>query len=132
MSVAEQGPSTGTMDSTGKTIDYSSLKTPPACSVDFCLIPMGTGKPSIAHEIAHVQRVLKASGLKVTMHSAGTTVEGAWDEVMKVVGQCHALVHQNGVLRIQTTMRISTRTDKTQTAEDKVRRVNEILNDPNQ
>jgi uncharacterized protein YqgV (UPF0045/DUF77 family) len=28
----------------------------------------------VAEEIAQVQRVLKASGLKYTMHSAGTTV----------------------------------------------------------
>ena len=29
---------------------------------------------SVAEEVAEVQRVLKASGLKYTMHSAGTTV----------------------------------------------------------
>lgn len=70
---------------------------------------VGTGNVSVAAEVAEVQRVLKASGLKYTMHSAGTTVEGSWDEVMKVVGQAHAVVHQGGVKRVQTSMRVGTR-----------------------
>lgn len=70
---------------------------------------VGTGNVSVANEVAEVQRVLKASGLKYTMHSAGTTVEGSWDEVMKVVGQAHAVVHQGGVKRVQTSMRVGTR-----------------------
>ena len=35
---------------------------------------IGTGSVSVANEVAAVQRVLQASGLKYTMHSAGTTV----------------------------------------------------------
>ncbi len=34
--------------------------------------------------------------------------EGSWDEVMKVIGQAHALVHQKGVLRVQSSMRVGT------------------------
>lgn len=55
-------------------MNYSSIKTPERCYADFCLIPVGTGTLSVAKEIAEVQRLLKASGLKYTMHSAGTTV----------------------------------------------------------
>ena len=72
--------------------DYGSIPTPETCYADFCLIPVsehptalpkhrldlqlqvGTGTASVASEVAEVQRVLKASGLKYTMHSAGTTV----------------------------------------------------------
>jgi hypothetical protein len=53
---------------------YSSLTTPPSCYADFCLIPVGTGSISVAKEVAEVQRLLENSGLKYTMHSAGTTV----------------------------------------------------------
>jgi uncharacterized protein YqgV (UPF0045/DUF77 family) len=35
---------------------------------------VGTANVSVAAEVAEVQRLLKASGLKYTMHSAGTTV----------------------------------------------------------
>lgn len=74
------------------TTDYSSVPTPARCYVDFCLIPVGyrgrcwlllcshrldqigTGSVSVAREVAEVQKLLKASGLSYTMHSAGTTV----------------------------------------------------------
>ena len=55
-------------------MDYSSLPTPEACYADFCLIPVGTGSVSVAAEVAAVQKLLEASGLVYTMHSAGTTV----------------------------------------------------------
>ncbi|PBP24157.1 putative cell wall biogenesis protein Ecm15 [Diplocarpon rosae] len=55
-------------------IDYAALPTPPACVADFCLIPIGTPTASVAAEVAAVQRLMKASGLSYSMHSAGTTV----------------------------------------------------------
>ncbi|KAK1827132.1 UPF0045 protein ECM15-like protein [Podospora conica] len=113
-------------------IPTSDIPTPSRCYVDFCLVPVGTSTPSVAQEVAAVQRLLLASGLKCTMHSAGTTVEGSWDEVMRVVGQAHTVVHEMGVVRVQTSMRAGTRTDKEQTAEQKVQRVEEILAAPQQ
>lgn len=108
-------------------MDYSTLKTPDACYADFCLIPLKTGSVSVAQEIADVQRLIRSSGLKYSMHSAGTTVEGSWDEVMGIIGKAHSLVHQSGAPRIQTSMRVGTRTDKVQHFEDKVKKVEEIL-----
>ncbi|KAG5917060.1 hypothetical protein E4U42_007393 [Claviceps africana] len=110
-----------------QTVDYDALPTPTACYADFCLIPVGTSKVSVADEIALVQRVLQASGLKYTLHSAGTTVEGSWTDVMAVIGRAHAAVHESGVVRIQSSLRVGTRTDKAQTAEDKVRRIEGLL-----
>ena len=55
-------------------MDYAALPTPAACYADFCLIPVGTGNVSVANEVAAVQKLLQASGLVYTMHSAGTTV----------------------------------------------------------
>ena len=43
------------------------------------------------------------------MHSAGTTVEGSWEEVMRVIGQAHVLLHEQGILRIQTDIRVGSR-----------------------
>ncbi|KAG6978980.1 hypothetical protein V3481_012535 [Fusarium oxysporum f. sp. vasinfectum] len=101
-------------------MDYSLLSTPPSCCADFALVPIGTGNPSIAAELAEVQRYLKSSGLKHTMHSTGTMLEGSWDEVMTVIGKAHAVVHQRNVARVQSTVTVSTRTDKRETAEGKV------------
>ncbi|KAG9032521.1 hypothetical protein FRB95_001357 [Tulasnella sp. JGI-2019a] len=35
---------------------------------DFCLIPIGTGEPSVAEYIAECQRVLEKSGLTFKYH----------------------------------------------------------------
>ncbi|KAK8092092.1 YkoF-like protein, partial [Apiospora hydei] len=106
-------------------MDYTSIATPERAYADFCLIPVGTGSVSVANEVAEVQKLLNASGLTCTMHSAGTT--GSWDEVMKVIGQAHSLVHSLGVLRVQSSMRVGSRTDKKQSAADKVKRVEDLL-----
>ncbi|KAF2867358.1 YkoF-like protein [Massariosphaeria phaeospora] len=107
--------------------DPTTLATPPACIADFCLIPLGTATASVAREVAAVQRLLGKSGLSYQMHSAGTTVEGSWDDVMRAIGQCHALLHQNGVVRIQSDIRVGSRTDKTQRFRDKVEAVEKLL-----
>lgn len=73
-------------------MNYSSIKTPERCYADFCLIPVGTGSLSVAKEIAEVQRLLKASGLKYTMHSAGTTV-GESGVARAPVSPCGACGH---------------------------------------
>ncbi|CAI7677234.1 unnamed protein product [Penicillium pancosmium] len=103
------------------------LPTPAKCTADFCLIPIGTSSPSVSAQIADVQRLIEASGIKYTLHSAGTTLEGSWDRVHQVIGQAHTLLHQQGVVRIQTDIRVGSRTDKEQTAEDKVNKVRQLL-----
>lgn len=54
--------------------DISAIATPPSCTADFCLIPLGTPTASVSREVAEVQRILKRSGLSYSMHSAGTTL----------------------------------------------------------
>ncbi|KAF2232160.1 hypothetical protein EV356DRAFT_505557 [Viridothelium virens] len=103
------------------------LATPSQCTADFCLIPIGTPTASVSKEVANVQRLLKDSGLKYSMHSAGTTLEGSWDECMKVIGQAHVMLHEQGILRIQSDIRVGSRTDKHQSFEDKVSAVNKLL-----
>jgi uncharacterized protein YqgV (UPF0045/DUF77 family) len=132
-----------------ETVNLHSLQTPSACIADFCLVPIGTGNASVSAEIAEVQRLLKRSGLVFSMSSAGTTVgmsllvkfgvvtrtdpdiEGPWDDVMRVIGQAHSLLHAGGVVRIQTDIRVGSRTDKTQTIEDKIAVVQALLNGQN-
>ena len=91
-------------------------------------MPIGTGSASVSHEIAEVQRLLKRSGLSYEMNASGTTIEGPWDDVMRLIGQAHSYLHGNGVVRIQTDIRVGSRTDKKQTPQDKVAAVNAHLN----
>ncbi|KAL2046584.1 hypothetical protein ABVK25_011709 [Lepraria finkii] len=110
-----------------KAVDFSQLGTPEKCVADFCLIPIGTQTASVSQEVADVQRLMQKSNLTHSMHSAGTTVEGSWDDVMRLIGQAHCMLHQKGVVRIQTDIRVGSRTDKEQTFGDKVTAVNNIL-----
>ncbi|KAJ5164618.1 Protein of unknown function DUF77 [Penicillium coprophilum] len=105
----------------------ASIPTPAHCVADFCLVPIGTSSPSVADQVADVQRLIETCGLKYTMHSAGTTVEGSWDRVHQVIGQAHTILHQKGIVRIHTDIRVGSRTDKVQSFEDKVTKVHQIL-----
>ncbi len=48
-------------------------------------------------------------------------------ECMTLIGQCHSLLHANGVVRIQSDIRVGSRTDKRQGFEDKVKAVEDLL-----
>lgn len=63
------------------------------------------------------------SGLMLTY----SQTEGSWEEVTRVIGQAHALLHGKGVVRIQSDIRIGSRIDKAQTMEDKVSAVEKLL-----
>jgi len=46
---------------------------------------------------------------------------------MRVIGQAHTLLHANGVVRIQSDIRVGSRTDKKQSPADKVAKVEALL-----
>ena len=90
------------------------------CLAAVCLIPIRTGTASISNEVATITKLARLSHLNCTLHSAGTTVEGPWNEVMELIGQFHETLHDSGVVRIQSNIRVGTRTDKHQTPQDKI------------
>jgi uncharacterized protein (TIGR00106 family) len=94
--------------------------------IDLCVVPIGVGV-SVSNEIAECQRIIRAAGLKSSLHPYGTVIEGDWDAVMACVKACHQRLHELGVPRVFTNMKLGTRTDKTQSMEDKVARVEEKL-----
>ena len=94
--------------------------------VDFCLVPIGVGV-SVSEYIAECEKILNEAGLKIQLHANGTNIEGEWDEVFVAIKHCHEHVHEMGVLRISTTIKLGTRTDRVQTMEDKIRSVQEKL-----
>ncbi len=94
--------------------------------LDFCVVPIGVGT-SVSEHIVACERVLQEAGLSHRLHAYGTNVEGEWDEVMAAVKRCHEVLHDRGVPRISTTIRVGSRTDKTQSMDSKVRSVEEKL-----
>ncbi|KAF8758718.1 Thiamine-binding protein [Rhizoctonia solani] len=109
---------------------------------DFCLIPMGTGEPSVGPQIAeglmHHLAQLHGYGTNIGMFLlvgsrlvSRSREEGPWSAVSKAIHDCHAAVHALGTPRVATDIRIGTRTDKEiapGTGNDgKVQRVVDIL-----
>jgi uncharacterized protein (TIGR00106 family) len=94
--------------------------------VDLCIVPLGVGV-SLSPYIAACEKVLTEAGLKTSLHSYGTNIEGEWDDVFAAVKRCHEVVHAMGAPRITTTIKLGTRTDRAQTMEEKVRSVQEKL-----
>lgn len=94
--------------------------------VDFCIVPVGVGV-SLSDYIAECTRIIRAAGLKSQLHAYGTNIEGEWDAVMKVIKECHQQVHAMGAPRITTTLKLGTRTDKSQSMQEKVDSVIEKL-----
>jgi len=94
--------------------------------VDLCIVPIGVGV-SLSSYVAACEKVLTGAGLKTSLHSYGTNIEGEWEDVFAAVKRCHEVVHDMGAPRITTTIKLGTRTDRTQSMEDKVRSVREKL-----
>ena len=93
---------------------------------DFCIVPIGVGV-SLSPYIAACERILRDAGLNPRLHAYGTNVEGPWDEVFAALRRCHEAVHAQGAPRVSTTVKLGTRTDKTQRMADKVRSVEDRL-----
>jgi uncharacterized protein (TIGR00106 family) len=94
--------------------------------IDLCVVPIGVGV-SLSPYVAACEKVLTAAGLKTSLHSYGTTIEGEWDAVFAAVKRCHEVVHEMGAPRITTTIKLGTRTDRDQSMEDKLRSVRDKL-----
>ncbi len=87
--------------------------------MDVCIVPMGVGV-SVSKYVVACHTILQKAGLETHLHAYGTNVEGEWDEVMAAVKACHEKVHEMGAPRITTTIKLGTRTDRSQTMKDKV------------
>jgi len=87
---------------------------------DLCIVPMGVG-PSVSAYIREVRDILSASGLTHHMHANGTNIEGEIAQVSAVIEACCQRLTEMGVERVFCTMSFSTRTDKAQTMDDKLR-----------
>jgi len=86
---------------------------------EFTIIPIGIGI-SLSKYVAICEQILEKSGLSYELYANGTNLEGDWDEVMEAIKTCHIRLHEMGVQRIATQIKIGTRTDREQKKKDKV------------
>ncbi len=87
--------------------------------MDLTVSPFGVGL-SVSKYIAACHEIFEEAGLKTNLHAYGTNIEGEWDEVLAAVKKCHETLHQMGVPRLTSSIKVGTRTDKEQTMDDKV------------
>ena len=77
---------------------------------DISLSPLGVGS-SVSNYIAECERVFKDAGMRPNVHAEGTEIEGDWEDVFQSIKRCHQRLHAMGVEHIETSIRLSTRTD---------------------
>ena len=75
------------------------------CMADLCVIPIGEGV-SVADEVAQCQRILQRFPIEIRMHAYGTNLYGEWDDVFAAIKACHAGLHDGGVTRLSSTIKV--------------------------
>lgn len=86
---------------------------------ELSIIPIGVGL-SLSKYIAECERILKKKGLNIQLHAEGTNIEGEFNEVFDAIKSCIEAVHKLGAPRIVTNLKISSRTDKTESMREKI------------
>ena len=94
--------------------------------IDLCVVTLGVGV-SVSNYIAECEKILHQAGLETQLHAYGTNVAGEWDDVFDAVRRCHVRVHELGAPRITSTIKVGTRTDRSQTMAEKIESVQQKL-----
>ena len=77
-----------------------------------------------------VEKILRNPkyNLNIKLHAYGTNIYGDWDNVMNAMKECHKILHnEHGIIRISSSLRLGTRTDRNQTIDDKIKSVEDKL-----
>ena len=75
------------------------------------VVPIGTGSASLSGILAQVAKLIDQSGLDYRVGPMGTTVEGDWDQIMRLAKQCHDAILERAE-RVMLTIQIDDRKDK--------------------
>src|SRR3954467_2312450 len=97
-------------------------------TADLTVIGLGRSDPSAGEYIAEIQRRLAAQDrVGYRMHAMGTSLEGSTEDILRVVGELHAVPFELGVPRVYTVLKLDERRDREQTLDDKVASVERLL-----
>ena len=93
--------------------------------IEFSIVPIGTSS-SLSARVAEVLDIVDSSGLSYKLTPMGTIVEGEWNDLMRLVRQCHRrmMKHEERVL---TRILIDDRKGKTGRMDRKIRSVEKRL-----
>ena len=97
-------------------------------TADLTVIGLGRSDPSAGEYIAEIQRRLAAQDrVRYRLHAMGTSLEGSTDEILRVVGELHAVPFELGLPRVYTILKLDERRDREQSLDDKVASVERLL-----
>ena len=99
-------------------------------TADLTVISLGRADASASEYIAAIQRRLaEQDRVRYVMHAMGTSLEGATEDILFVVGELHAVPFDMGIARVYTVLKLDERRDREQTLDDKVASVERLLAD---
>jgi uncharacterized protein (TIGR00106 family) len=100
-------------------------------TADLTVIGLGRPDASASTYIAEIQRRLAAQDrVRFRLHAMGTSLEGSTEDILRVVGELHAVPFELGLPRVYTVLKLDERRDRPgQTLDDKVRSVEHLLGD---
>ena len=87
--------------------------------VEVQIIPLGAGV-SVRKEVMRAHELLEESGLNITLHANGSNLEGDLGEVMSTIQRTIETLHEEGVVRLSSHIKIGTRVDKEPTLAGKL------------
>jgi len=93
--------------------------------IEFSIVPIGTSS-SLSARVAEVLDIVDSSGLSYKLTPMGTIVEGEWNDLMRLVRQCHGKMMKNEE-RVLTRILIDDRKGKTGRMDRKIRSVEKRL-----
>lgn len=93
--------------------------------VEFSMSPMDKGE-SLSKYVARSLDIIDQSGLDYQFTPMGTILEGEWDDVMQVVGDCYKKMNED-CNRIACYLKVDARKGKTNRIRGKTDKVQSIL-----
>jgi uncharacterized protein (TIGR00106 family) len=99
-------------------------------TADLTVISLGRPGSSASTYIAEIQRRLAAQDrVRYRLHAMGTELEGSTEDILRVVGELHAVPFDLGLPRVYTVLKLDERRDREQTLDDKVASVQRLLDE---
>jgi uncharacterized protein (TIGR00106 family) len=75
------------------------------------VVPLGAGV-SARKEVQRAHDIIVSHDLVIETHAYGTNVEGELDTILAAIKAVHETLHAEGAVRLSTSIKLGTRTDK--------------------
>ena len=99
-------------------------------TAELTVIGLGRADTSAGEYIAEIQRRLAGQNrVRYALHAMGTNLEGSTEDILDVVAELHRVPFEMGLPRVYTVLKLDERRDKEQSLADKVRSVEDRLED---